>query len=101
MLSPCTCEELPDAGFWNRHAQRSTKAWDALLLLAKDNGTLPTSFKDRRRVEIRMSEIRKNLRACLASEGIEISDSDPLPYDKHTRTYTSTFSIGVGTTFKL
>ena len=47
-----------------------------------------------------MSEIRKNLRACLTSEDIEISDSDPLPYDKHTRTYTATFTIGVGTNFK-
>ena len=32
MWSPCTCEELQDAGFWDRHAQRPTKAWDALCL---------------------------------------------------------------------
>ena len=100
MLSSCTCEELEDAGFWNRHAKRPTKAWDALLRLAEGNGTVATSFEDRRRVEIRMSEIRKKLRAYLTSEGIEISDSDPLPYDKHTRTYTATFTIGVGTNFK-
>jgi len=100
MLSPCTCEELQDAGFWDRHAQRPTKAWDALLLLAEGNGTRSTSFQDRRRVEIRMSEMRKKLRAYLTSEDIEISDSDPLPYDKHTRTYTATFTIGVGTNFK-
>ena len=100
MLSSCTCEELQDAGFWDRHAQRPTKAWDALLLLAEGNGTRSTSFEDRRHVEIRMSEMRKKLRAYLTSEGIEISDSDPLPYDKHTRTYTATFTIGVGTNFK-
>jgi hypothetical protein len=100
MLSSCTCEELQDAGFWDRHAQRPTKAWDALRLLAEGNGTRSTSFEDRRHVEIRMSEMRKKLRAYLTSEGIEISDSDPLPYDKHTRTYTATFTIGVGTNFK-
>ena len=100
MFSSCTCEELQDAGFWDRHAQRPTKAWDALRLLAEGNGTRSTSFEDRRHVEIRMSEMRKKLRAYLTSEGIEISDSDPLPYDKHTRTYTATFTIGVGTNFK-
>ncbi len=100
MLSSCNCEELQDAGFWDRHAQRPTKAWDALRLLAEGNGTRSTSFEDRRHVEIRMSEMRKKLRAYLTSEGIEISDSDPLPYDKHTRTYTATFTIGVGTNFK-
>jgi hypothetical protein len=94
VLPARTCEELQDAGFWDHHAKRHAKAWEALLYLAECNGTLKTEFKTRKHLEIRMAEIRKKLRVYLTSEGIEMSDSDPLPFDKRTRTYTATFTIG-------
>ena len=46
-----------------------------------------------------MGEIRKKLRAYLTSAGIDISDANPLPYDRHTHTYTAEFTIGVGPHF--
>ena len=46
-----------------------------------------------------MAEIRRNLRAYLADQGIKISEPDPLPYNKNTRAYTATFSIDVGATY--
>ncbi len=99
MLPACTSEELQDAGFWDRHAKRPTKAWQTLVYLAQRDGTVAASFGDRRRVEARMGEIRKKLRAYLTSAGIDISDANPLPYDRHTRTYTAEFTIGVGPHF--
>ena len=95
MLPACTAEELQNAGFWDRHAKRPTKAWKTLVYLAQHDGTQRTTLETRRHVEARMGEIRKKLRAYLTSEGIDISDANPLPYDKHARTYTATFTIGV------
>ena len=99
MLPACTAEELQNAGFWDRHAKKPTKAWLTLVYLAQHDGTHRTTLETRRRVEARMGEIRKKLRAYLTSEGIDISDANPLPYDKHARTYTATFTIGVGLYF--
>ena len=97
-LPPQVCEELQN-GFWNKHAKKEAKSWETLRSLAEQGGTIPTEFTERKIIETRMAEIRRNLRAYLADQGIKISDANPLPYNKHTRAYTATFSIEVGATY--
>ena len=84
-------------GFANRRSPRSYRtAWKTLRALAESNGTLAVPIRQRTTIEKRMQEIRQTLRTHFRREGYEIlQTSNPLPYNKHRKSYTSSFTAGV------
>ena len=89
-----------ELGLDDRKARKPNLAWLTLKSLAEEGGAISVPFRKRLKTEKRMQEIRAALRAYLLKAGVDIPPkSEPLPYDKHQREYSSRFKIGTRPSF--
>lgn len=86
----CKYSEL---GFEDRKSGKPMLAWETLCEMARTGGTIPRPLpgSDKTKVQKRIEEIRKKLKAYFKIE------SDPIPFSGHT--YQTTFKIRLGTSF--
>ena len=89
-------ENYEGMGFENRTSGKPNLAWGTLRTLAENNGSIDVPLKLRKTLEKRAQEIRKSLRAYFVKAQVAIpAESDPLPYDKRTKTYAARFKLGL------
>jgi hypothetical protein len=83
-----------DLGFDDRKGDKPNSAWIMLRKLAEKGGAIDVPFQTREKVEKRMQEIRRTLRAYFLKMGVEIPPkSDPLRHNRRAKEYCARFRI--------
>lgn len=89
-----------EMGFENRKTGTPNLAWLTLRILAQKGGAIPVAFSQRKKLEKRIQEIRKTLRAHFATARFEIPlKPDPLPYNSRDKEYHALFHISTRPSF--
>ena len=101
MLGDSFTENYAEMGFEDRKARLPNAAWRMLRMIAEGNGriSIPPRGVPWPKVEKRVQEIRRVLRAYFQQRKIAIPSSDPLPFVKG-QGYVSAFRLGVGPSFE-
>ena len=88
-------ENYAEMGFEDRKAGRPNGAWEMLRTIAEGDGRISKSRLPWRKVEKRVQEIRRALRAHFQERKITVPPDDPMPYVKG-EGYVAAFRLTVG-----
>ena len=98
VLGSTYTENYAEMGFEDRKAGRPNGAWEMLRTIAECDGRISSSRIPWKKVEKRVQEIRRALRAYFQHRKIAIPSSDPVPYLKG-QGYVAAFRLGVGPSY--